>query len=438
MWIVKQPTYPQVSKLQNFLLLNVEAFANFIPSKWIVCKIGTAMLAHQQFKLLFQNCSSFLQNFKSATLSPSCEKTMKQWNITSASKMVNRTSQTIRTHEAKGDLPKARMIENGKRLERIYSLEDINRIRDFYGTRRHKPEKKEPAIIAVANFKGGVTKSTTSEQQAHNFAIKGYRVLFIDADPQGTSTAKQGKIPDRDVSPDETLLNLLTNYDSDIKKCIFKTHIDGLDMIPSNLSLYNAELMIPTELAHAREKTNRFYQRLKNSLETVQDEYDIIIVDCPPSCGFITMNVLYAANAVLIPMAPTLDDFASTTQFFNMVHETLERISPQKYNFVRILVSKYQAQHQSSKELVAVLQHVLGEYLAKSKMISSEAVIRASAEFKSIFEVTPHPNDRRTFNRALEAVGEINNELEKLIINAWSISNSHANENHFQNKEVEA
>jgi chromosome partitioning protein len=380
------------------------------------------MNANDLFKELFEVSSHFLQQFKASALSPKYEKYMREWGITDVAKMVNRTTQAIRDQEAQGNLPEARKIKNGKRLERTYNLYEINKIREFFGTRPSKPPAAETAIIAIANFKGGVTKSTTSEQQAHSFALKGYRVLYIDGDPQGTSTAKQGKIPDKDVAADQTLLNILIGKDDDITKCIFHTHIDGLDMIPANLSLYNVELVIPSQLASKEQGPVLFYERLHASLEKIKDNYDIIIIDCPPSCGFITMNVLFAANAVLIPLTPTLDDFASTTQFFNMVYETLDRLPKISYSYVRLLISKHQPNHQAPRELVEALEQLLGRYLTNSKMINSEAVIKSAADLKSIFEVTPHPNDRKTFNRAIDAVNAINNEQEVLIKQMWEKS----------------
>lgn len=377
------------------------------------------MDANQQFKELFDISSTFLQNFKSSALAPNYVKEMREYGITDVAKMVGRTTQAIRAQERLGNLPQARKVQNGKRLERTYNLEEINHIREFFGTRPKKPFGAMTAIIAVTNFKGGVTKSTTSEQQAHAFALKGYRVLFVDGDPQATSTGKQGKIPDKDITPEQTLLNILIGESEDIRPCIFKTHIDGLDMIPANLSLYNAEMVIPAEVASGKKTKNQFYERLHKALIKVKNDYDIIIIDCPPSCGFITMNVLYAANAVLIPLTPTLDDFASTTQFFNMVHEVLSRIPRVTYAYVRLLISKHQPNNEAPSELATAITQLLGRYVSSSKMIQSEAVIKSASEFKSILEVLPHPNDRKTYKRAVDALTAINDEQESLIKQMW-------------------
>lgn len=377
------------------------------------------MNANQQFKDLFEISSSFLQSFKSSALAPNYSKEMREYGITDVAKMVARTTQAIRDQENQGNLPDARKIKNGKRLERTYNLKEINNIRDFFGTRPKKPYGAETAIIAITNFKGGVTKSTTSEQQAHAFALKGYKVLFIDGDPQATSTGKQGKIPDKDISPEQTLLNILIGESEDIKPCIFNTHIDGLDMIPANLSLYNSEMIIPAEVASGKKTKIQFYERLHSALIKVKNDYDIIIIDCPPSCGFITINVLFAANAVLIPLTPTLDDFASTTQFFSMVHEVLSRIPNITYAYIRLLISKHQPNNEAPSELATAITQLLGRFVSSAKMIQSEAVIKSAAEFKSILEVMPHPNDRKTYKRAIDALTAINDEQEMLIKQMW-------------------
>ena len=171
--------------------------------------------------------------------------------------MIGRSSQTLRNLEETGKIPKARTIDKGRKLERVYNLKEINYLRDFFETRPHKPKNAEPAILGFANFKGGAGKTTTAINTAQYFAKKGYKILFIDSDSQGSATGMFGYIPDRDFDENDTILNLLTDASYDLHKVIKQTYWDGLDLIPANLSLYNAELMIPIQIAEHSAKVGK-------------------------------------------------------------------------------------------------------------------------------------------------------------------------------------
>lgn len=145
-------------------------------------------------------------------------------------------------------------------------------------------------IIAVANQKGGVGKTTTSVNLSAAVAEAGKRVLLIDADPQGNATSGCG-INKREVR--------LSTYDAIIggaaaKDCILKTSCKNLWIMPSHMNLAGAEL----ELVEMQSRESR----LKNCIETVKDEFDFIFIDCPPSLGLLTLNALCLAGSILVPI----------------------------------------------------------------------------------------------------------------------------------------
>lgn len=145
-------------------------------------------------------------------------------------------------------------------------------------------------IIAIANQKGGVGKTTTAINLASTIGVLDRKVLLIDSDPQANTTAGVG------VNEDDLEYSL---YDclmdkSLIKKAIVKTEVPNLDLLPSNIDLVGAEI----ELVN---KENREYA-LKKTLKKVKDDYDYIIIDCLPSLGLLTLNALSAADSVLIPV----------------------------------------------------------------------------------------------------------------------------------------
>lgn len=144
-------------------------------------------------------------------------------------------------------------------------------------------------IIAVANQKGGVGKTTTAVNLATILAKKGKRVILIDADPQGNATSGLGIDKDVELSTYELLID-----EVDIISTLQNTCVKTLKLCPSNVSLAGAEVELVSQMSRE--------QRLKEKLDPIRDEVDFIIIDCPPSLGLITLNAFTAANSVLIPV----------------------------------------------------------------------------------------------------------------------------------------
>lgn len=148
-------------------------------------------------------------------------------------------------------------------------------------------------IIAIANQKGGVGKTTTAINLAASLAVLEKKVLIIDADPQANTTSGLNFSPDNDEK--RTLYEVMIGT-IDIKDTLIQTEIANLHMIPSHINLVGAEIeMLEDE---SRESV------LKNALDRIRNEYDYIVIDCSPSLGLITVNCLTAADSVIIPVQP--------------------------------------------------------------------------------------------------------------------------------------
>ena len=367
---------------------------------------------------LNRRADDVIRRLRASVFSPGDEKRVDlRFTITKAAEMVGRTSEAIRQAEADGRLPPPRLGSTGRREG--YSLAEINHMRDVFSTRPRRGTDDPPVILAVQNFKGGVGKSTLTCHIAQYLALRGYRIAVIDCDSQASTTTMFGFNPDIDIDDDQTLLPFLRHGgEPDLRYGLRPTPWPGIDLIPANLGLYQAEYEAAARLRGNADALDR----LRLGVERLADDYDVVLLDPPPALGMVSLAVLRAANALLIPTPPSTVDFASTAHFLRMVVEVLEvleqhGLGPRGYHFLRVVATKVDEAKSAHTQIREMMQAVFGADMLGASLLDSAEIDNANVQLRTVYELTGVGT--KTHERCRNNLDRLNGEVELLVRKAW-------------------
>ncbi|MGH1578924.1 plasmid partitioning protein RepA [Planktotalea sp.] len=327
--------------------------------------------------------------------------------------------------DGKGPNPE---VTSGNR--RHYSAHDVQALRELLEKTARNPGDYLPGrrdgdhlqIIGVMNFKGGSGKTTTSAHLAQYLALQGYRVLAIDLDPQASLTALHGVQPEVDLPEGGTLYDAIRYEDPvPIKSVIRPTYIPNLDLIPGNLELMEFEHETPRALSSGN--AGLFFFRVKDALESVQEDYDIVVIDCPPQLGFLTMSALSAATGVLVTIHPEMLDVMSMSQFLRMTADLMDVIADSgadmSHDWMRYVLTRYEPSDAPQNRIVAFLRTMYGDNVLNAPMLKSTAISDAGLTKQTLYEVERSSFTRATYDRARESLDALNGEVADLIQKTW-------------------
>ena len=204
-------------------------------------------------------------------------------------------------------------------------------------------------IIAMCNQKGGVGKTTTTINLGAALAEVGRRVLLVDFDPQGALSVGFGINPNE---LDVTVYNLLMDRSTDVRSVIRSTSVDRVDVLPANIDLSAAEVQLVGEVA--REMV------LARALRPVMDDYDVILIDCQPSLGLLTVNALTAAHGVVIPLECEFFALRGVALLVETIEKVQDRLNP-RLEIDGILATMYDGRTLHSREVVARVVEAFGD-----------------------------------------------------------------------------
>lgn len=248
-------------------------------------------------------------------------------------------------------------------------------------------------VIALCNQKGGVGKTTTTINLAAAMADYGRRVLIVDFDPQGAASAGLG-INANEL--DETVYTLLMQPRSDIHDVITPTAIANLDIVPANIDLSAAEVQLVGEVARE--------QVLARVLRPVLDEYDVILIDCQPSLGLLTVNALTAAHGVIIPLEAEYFALRGVALLVETIEKVTDRLNP-RLRIDGILATMVDMRTLHSREVIERVHEAFGDRLFATKISRTVKFPDASVASEPITTYAPsHPGAEQYRRLARELV----------------------------------
>ena len=368
-----------------------------------------------------ERAKKILARVRKAMLAPNVVKEPPRFSPAQLGALVNLDTRQVDYRARKGgSLPAGGLNTAGTRRE--FQLTEVRKWTRELRASRLRPAGAEAITIAVANFKGGVTKTTTAVTLAQGLSIRGHRVLVIDCDPQGSLTTLFGILPDAEVEAQHTILPLCLGEEDSVEYAIRSTYWDGIDLIPATSVLFSAEFALP---GRQRDEGRgfQFWNVLHYGIEQARQHYDVIIIDTPPALSYVTINAMMAADGIITPLPPNALDFASSVQFWDLFYdltkELVARGKTKRFEFVDVLLAKVDAGDIATNVVREWISAAYGSKVLPIEIPKTATAASASAEFGSIYDMKPGSASSRTIKRALDAYDQFVEIVEAQMVSAW-------------------
>ena len=376
------------------------------------------MYTHEDLARLQAQSLKMQSWIRQQTFSPENIKTLRRFSSWEVSELIFQINQsTFRGRlAAEPDLPGGEVEPDGR--QRWFSLDEINELRRKMKINRKtlmppRPAGKRAFRAAVANFKGGAGKSTVALHLAHAAALDGYRVLVVDFDPQATLSHSMGLT---DVAEDYTVWGIMAR---DLIRETDRMNAAFVEFASAQYRHLNPEWS--------------FFAAVSRYLDGLgDDDYDLILFDCPPAIGYQSMNAVFAADMLYIPSGPGYWEYDSTTSFIGQLAEALEDLSgfgatfpagkislPKAFADVRFLMTRYEPGNDLHRAMFEAFRKVFGEHVAEHPIEMTRAVEQSGRFLSSVYEIDYREMTRETWRRARASFDRAYEEFKGSVIAAW-------------------
>lgn len=427
------------------------------------------MQTHEQLGEASERSRKFQNAIRRETFAPEQTKSLRRFSSWEATELILRVNaktfaKKIRQEDGMPD----GVVENESGGMRWFTLDELNTIRSLWRERGRstlkplKPKDKRAVRVAVANFKGGAGKSTTALHLAHAAALDGYRILIVDFDPQATITHAMGLT---DVTEEQTVWGIIARdlvretKRANLLRARARSSEPQLS-VPGSIEEVGIDVMRPehfiaptcwssidiigscanaafVEFATGEYRmANRewsFFAAVDRYLRSYADDnYDIIIFDCPPAIGYQSLAAVYAADVLYIPTGPGYWEYDSTTSFMGQLKEALGEIAisygrrpefedklPKAFNAIRVVMTRYEPSNPLHASMLKGLRRVFPEWMTEHPIELTRAVEQTGRFLQSVYEMDYRKMTRETWKRARSSFDQAYVEFRSVVHSTW-------------------
>jgi len=363
---------------------------------------------------------AMMNEIRSAMLAPTARKSPPIFNLSQLAAMCGIEKGSLSHRMGRGDLPSGRLNVSGSRRE--FSLAEARIWIREYRREGLRPPGAEAVTIAIGNFKGGVSKTTTAVTLAQGLTLLGHKVLVIDTDPQGSLTTLFGILPDTEVEEQDTILPLAMGSETSIRYAIRPTYWDGIDLVAAAPVLFGAEFALPAR--QTQEPGFEFWRVLDLGIDDVRADYDVIVIDTPPALSYTTINAFMASNGIIMPLPPNALDFASASQFWSLFADLTSELITKRglsksFDFIHVLLARVDSSDAASNIVRQWIGSTYAEKVLPVEIPKTAVTATTSAEFGTVYDISRYDGNAKTFKRARDAYDTFVSHIEGSIRSVW-------------------
>lgn len=382
--------------------------------KAIEAKVGPEQLAE-----LAAIAGEMLALVRDSMLKPHPRKNPPEYTTTQLAALCGIDRTRINYVISKEELPGGTLQGVGR--GRTFTLEEARQWVKAESKIKHRPDGKRGKVIAISNFKGGSTKTTSTMALAQGLTLRGRRVLIIDLDPQASLSSLCGLLPSAEVQSEQTVEPFIYGDQPDLSYAVQSTYWDGLDLIPGAPTLFSAEFLIPHKVVE--QPGFPFWNILAPPIQALAEKYDVILVDTSPSLSYLTINALMAADGMVMPLPPKSLDFASAAQYWNLFSELATSFKRHNFNkefdFVSVLLSAVNSQEASATVVRDWIVSTYGAKVLPVEIPFSNVIGTTATGFGTVYDVSKWEGGAKTYSRIREAYDRFVEIIDNKIVNSW-------------------